>query len=204
MKTLFSGLLLLVTAALASADAWVVVHDKDSSSMHGDTRDLEAARSHFQELGPGYLWFRRGGKEYLVRDQGALQQIEDATRPQAELGQAQGELGRKQGDLGRQQGEIGRLQGELGRKQAKVAMRRAQRDLNGEKPSPEDRDDERDVAETQRQLGKAQGVLGREQGKLGEEQGKMGRKQAALSKDVEKKVEEVIETALKNGSAKPI
>lgn len=86
MKTLFCGLLFLATAVLASEDAWVVVHDKDSSSMHGDLRDLEAARSHFGELGPGYLWFRRGGKEYVVRDQGALQQI-DATRPQAELGE---------------------------------------------------------------------------------------------------------------------
>ena len=204
MKTLFCSFLFLASAALASEDAWVLVRDEQSSSMHGDTRDLEAARSHLHELGPGYLWFRHGGKEYVLRDSGALQQIEEAVRPQMELGQAQGELGKRQGDLGRQQGQLGREQGELGRKQARVAMRRAERGISGEKPGPEDREAERDVEETQRQLGKAQGVLGREQGKIGEEQGKMGLQQAALSKDLEKKIRQVIETSLRNGTAKPV
>lgn len=76
--------------------------------------------------------------------------------------------------------------------------------MNGEKPSPEDRDDERDVAETQRQLGKAQEVLGREQEKIGAVQGHMGRQQAALSKETHKKIEEVIEKALRSGTAKQV
>jgi len=47
-------------------------------------------------------------------------------------------------------------------------------------------------------------VLGREQGKIGEEQGKMGRQQAALSKELEKKVRQVIETSLRDRTAKPV
>ena len=85
-----------------------------------------------------------------------------------------------------------------------MSLRRAERETSGERPSAQDREDQRDVEETQRQLGKAQGVLGREQGKLGQEQGKMGRQQQALSREVEKKIQQVIDTALKNGAAKPI
>jgi predicted nucleic acid-binding Zn-ribbon protein len=201
MKTLACALVLLSSAAFsAPPDAWVVVRDDRSASMHGEPRDLEAARSHLRELGPGYLWFRHDGKEYVVRDGALLEEIDEAARPQEELGQAQGELGRRQGELGRQQGELGREQGQLGQKQARVAMRRAQREMSGEKADSA----ERDVEETQRQLGKAQQVLGREQEKIGREQEKMGRQQQKLSPAMQRKIQELIEASLKNGTAKAI
>ena len=79
---LLPGLLLLCAGAWArdrgSGDlAWVVVRDANSTSMHGDVEDLRKARSHFKELGPGYLWFRRQGKEYVVRDAKTIEQIEE-------------------------------------------------------------------------------------------------------------------------------
>jgi chromosome segregation ATPase len=198
MKTLACALVLLSSAALsAEPDAWVVVRDDRSASMHGDLRDLEAARSHLRELGPGYLWFRHEGKEYVVRDGALLKEIDEAARPQEELGQAQGELGRRQGRLGRQQGELGREQGQLGEKQARVAMQRARREMSGEKADSADLEAERDVEETQRQLGKAQQVLGREQEKIGHEQEQMGRQQEKLSRAMQKKVQELIEASLK-------
>src|SRR4051812_46008262 len=89
-------------AAFARPDegelAWVVVRGDRGVSMHGDTRDLKAARKQFADFGPEYLWFRRDGKEYVVRDGKVVDQIEEATRPQGELGSEQARLGQRQSD----------------------------------------------------------------------------------------------------------
>lgn len=146
LKTLACALALFLSSSSAFAampDAWVVVRDHDGVSMHGDTGDLEAAHSHLREVGPGYLWFRHAGKEYLVRGD-SLREVDELTRKQAELGAEQGRLGKVQGELGREQGRIGR------------------------------------------------------------EQGKLSLQQRDLSRQVQRKIDELIESSLKDGSAKPI
>lgn len=190
LKTLAALLLVASPALAATDDAWVVVHGPDSISMHGDMHDLEAAKSHLRELGPGYLWFRHDGKQYVVRGEG-LKEIEALAEEQQDLGAQQGRLGKAQGELGRPQGELGHQQGALGREQARSAMR-------------EDREAQREAAETQRELGRAQESLGREQAKLGREQAKLGEQQRALSKRMEQKIRHLIETSLKDGTAKAI
>src|SRR6266446_7431618 len=67
-------LLALMSSAAAVARGgdedlvWVVVHSDRGASMHGDMRDLKAARKYLSDHGPAYFWFRRDGKEYVVRD----------------------------------------------------------------------------------------------------------------------------------------
>lgn len=204
---LFSALSLLSAGAFAHDGdhddlAWVVVRDANSTSMHGDVEDLRKARQHLKELGPGYLWFRREGKEYLVRDAKAIEEIEEVARPQEELGEEQARLGRRQSELGREQSRIGHRQGELGREEARRALSRARRDLDGKRPAQEEREDEGEMRETQKELSRAQQTLGREQEKIGREQARLGHEQQRLSKEARRKVEEVIEASLKNGSAK--
>src|SRR6202012_3873459 len=120
-------LALLAPAALAhdkdddSDDAWVFVRSDDNSSMHGDLRDLKRARKFLGDQGPGYLWFRRDGKEYIVRDDKLVQEIDALERPQQELGEEQSRLGRKQSELGKEQSKLGKRQGELGQAQAEMA-----------------------------------------------------------------------------------
>jgi len=130
MRTVACAILLLSFSAFArSKDSWVVVRDENSVSMSGSTHDLERARSLLRDLGPGYLWFRHDGKEYVVRDGEKLKEINDLADRQSELGAEQGRLGRVQGDLGRQQGQLGREQGAMGREQARKALRDAWRDV---------------------------------------------------------------------------
>src|SRR5260221_6060723 len=157
MKTIACALLLFSSAALASKDAWVFVRDEDSVSMHGDTRDLESARSHLRESGPAFLWFRRDGKAYIVREGAALKEIDELADQQGELGAVQGRLGKAQGELGRQQGQLGRQQGEAGREQARKALREARRALDGKRAHRDDDDGEAEDA--QEELGKAQEAL---------------------------------------------
>jgi bla regulator protein blaR1 len=117
---------------------YILFYDEHRTTMSGDTRDIERAKR-FKRPGEAMLWFRRGGNEYVVRDQALLQQIEALWAPvgeigdrqgalgekQGELGTKQGELGARQGDFGAEQGRIGALQGELGALQAELATREA-------------------------------------------------------------------------------
>lgn len=206
MKRILPVLLLACSAAALAKDrdddsSWVVVRSDRNVSMHGSLRDLEAARKHFAEFGPQYLWFRRDGKQYVVRDGKVIDQIEEATRPQEELGAEQARLGKRQADLGRQQAQLGRQQAELGERQARHAQDEARRQLRGEEPAGKE-DDEREIDKLQRYLSGVQENLGREQEKVGREQEKMGREQERLSREVERKVHPLIEASLKDGSAK--
>ena len=208
MTRLLPALLLISSsAALAHGDeeelAWVVVRGDRGASMHGDMSDLKRARKYFGEYGPEYLWFRREGKEYVIRDGKVIGEIDEATRPQEELGNEQARLGQRQSDLGREQAKLGRQQAELGQKQARRALDQARRELDGQKSAADD-DDQHELDKLQRYLSRMQEKLGREQEKIGHEQAKMGRQQEQLAHDVQRKVAEVIEASLKNGSAKPM
>jgi hypothetical protein len=165
--------LLLALMLASGGDAWVLVH-KNNSSMSGNMSDLKKARSFMSKLGPDYLWFRHGGKEYLVRDGKTIDALNEAMRPQMELGQEQGRLGQKQGELGQQQAQ-------LGMEQARSS----------------------DDPKAQRELGRAQEALGHEQEKLGEEQRKLGEQQKALAKEVERQIAKVMDESIKNGTAQP-
>ncbi|HZX96514.1 MAG TPA: hypothetical protein VFE90_18495 [Myxococcales bacterium] len=177
MTRLLAALVLLAPAAFSAEDSWVVVRGERGATMHGGLADLEVARKYLKDFGPAYLWFRHGGKEYVVRDGKMIEQIDELTRPQEELGEEQGRLGKHQARLGQQQAELG--------------MRQAQAALHG------------DHAE-QRELGDAQNAIGREQEKIGREQEKMGKQQQKLSRQVEQKVAMLIDSSLKDGSAKPV
>jgi bla regulator protein BlaR1 len=210
MTRLFLALALMAPAALAHDDedasdngtAWVLVRDDRTVSMHGSMKDLKLARRHLRELGPGYLWFRRDGKQYVLKDGKAVAQIEDAARPQEDLGSEQSRLGQRQSELGQEQARLGHKQAELGHKQAETALRRAHRELNGNRPEAVDRETEQELEETQRELSRAEETLGREQEKLGREQEKMGSQQQKMSQEVERKVEALIVSSLRDGTAK--
>jgi hypothetical protein len=66
------------------------------------------------------LWFRRGGKEYEVRDPSAIDQAAAIVKPMSEIGRQQGEIGARQGAIGAQQGLVGARQGEVGARQGAV------------------------------------------------------------------------------------
>jgi hypothetical protein len=212
MTRLLLALILVAPAVLAHDDddevetgtAWVLVRDAHSSSMNGSMKDLKVARRHLHELPAPFLWFRKDGKQYVVRDGKMIDQLQEAARPQEELGAEQARLGQRQAELGQQQAGLGRRQAELGNEQARTAMRRAHREMNGERSRPVDREAEQESEETQRELSKAQQTLGREQEKLGYEQQKLGEQQQKLSRQFQRKVEELIATALQKGAAKPV
>lgn len=131
---------------------------------HGTTRSGNAPsdrelRDLKTRLGKDYVWFRQGGKPFVVTDPEMVAKAHDLYRPVNELGQHMGELGgvmgklgghlnelgseqgkwgaqqgawgAKQGEFGRKQGELGRQQGDLARKLTKLELRLDSDNLSG-------------------------------------------------------------------------
>src|SRR5215467_1385704 len=81
--------------------------------------------------------------------------------------------------------QIGDLQSEIGELQSRIGEIQSQ------------------AGEQQGKLGEQQGALGEKQGKLGEQQGELGRQQGELAEKATRQMKELLDEAIKNGTAKP-
>lgn len=186
-------------------EAWALVEPGGDAWIHGSSIDVRRIRAHRDDADTPLLWFRRDGREYVVRDPAVLEQAREILEPQRELGRRQGELGARQGELGAEQGELGAQQGELGRRQgelgaeqgelgarmAALAAEQAQLHLRRMNAGDDEHDEieaeeaaieermER-LEERMEELGRRQAELGRRQEALGREQGALGNRQEAL------------------------
>jgi beta-lactamase regulating signal transducer with metallopeptidase domain len=175
--------------------------DRDSVTMSGSTGDVDRARRLRGSSKGDLLWFRRGGKEYVIRDSALLKQVEDLYKPVGELGARQGELGGRQGELGGRQGALGAKQGALGAELGAIAAGRARRG------DADDRDLERREKEINRkmeELSRQMEELGRQQEALGKQQEELGRQQEAASARADKEVHELMDRAIRSGAAQEV
>ena len=170
-----------------------------------------------------FIWFRRNGKAYFIRDAATVQQAKEFFAPQEALGKQQEELGRHQEALGAQQEELGRkmeqvrvevpdLTAELQKLQAQLDqlhkhgatqeelgnLQGALGELQGKLGELQGKAGERQGA-----IGAEQGELGEQQGKLGEQQGKLGEQQARLAEEAGRKMKGLLDNALAKGLAQP-
>jgi len=174
----------------------------------GDTDVYDMRRAY----GRRFFWFRHDGQAYVVRDSASLDVLTDLYRPQSDLGREQGALGRKQGELGRKQGELGRRQGEIGREQARLGIEEARLALrfnDDDDPTIQSRRRElerrqHELSRKQDDLGQQQSALGREQSKLGEEQSRLGDRQSKLSREIERKLQPMLDDMIRKGIAEKV
>ncbi len=82
----------------------------DNVTMSGSSSDLRRATTMRKQLGDNFIWFRRDGKGYVIRDSAILSDAHKLFEPQQELGRRQSELGERQSKLGEQQSELGERQ----------------------------------------------------------------------------------------------
>jgi len=199
-------------------DSYIIVSG-DVTTMSGSSRDLAHAMARRAELGDDFIWFRRNGKSYIIRDADFLREAHKLFAPQQELGRKQGELGDEQAKLGDQQAKLGDQQSavrttppdltreiELLKEKLKSAGTSEElgdvQALLGELQSK--------VAAAQERIGDEQAKLGDQQSKLGDQQAELGRKQAELgeeqaraAEEATRKLKRMIDDAFKKGIVQP-
>ncbi len=165
------------------------------STMSGSSDELASMKRETQGDG---LWFRRGGKRYVVHDPALLARFDALFEPIGKLGAQQGELGKRQGALGREQGELGREQGKLVRESIALAADRM--DSNGIAAKAQARA-QTELAQRQDALSAKMRTLGEQQAALGRQQGELGARQGELSAQLDREVDRLFDAAIAAGSA---
>ncbi len=199
----------------ADGEEYVLLRPNGSSTMNGSMGDVERAR---KLLGPGekeILWFRQGGKEYVIRDPRTLETAFALFAPQEELGRRQADLGSHQAELGSRQAALGAEQAKLGAKQARLGAEQARvardegratsegREVNDRLARQQDElsKQQDDLGRQQDELGKKQDELGKQQDDLGEQQDKLGAEQDKLAKEADEKFQALLGDAISRGLA---
>jgi beta-lactamase regulating signal transducer with metallopeptidase domain len=202
---------------------FVIVSGKtDALTMSGSTIDARHAEKLRKQIAGDFIWFQRDEKSYIIRDQATIDRARKLWTPQEELGKKQEELGKQQEALGKQQEALGKKMEEiqvkvpdmttdLDRLKAQLqklgsnATREQLGDLQSEIGDLQSKIGEiqSQAGDQQSKLGEEMGALGSKQGKLGEEQGELGRQQGELAKKASEQMREILDQALKNGTAQP-
>lgn len=208
---------------------FVLVRDDENTMMSGTLRDAERARRH-RRGGEQLLWFRYGGREYVVRDAAVLREVEALWEPVGRIGEEQGRIGARQGAIGEAQGRIGAQQGEIGAQQARLGARQGvigsrlavltTREA-AEVSAAERREIEREreaLHDESRQLGREMEELGRKMRDLAEpmderggEMEELGREMAVLGERMQDAVERanagmrtLVRRVIGNGTAESV
>jgi beta-lactamase regulating signal transducer with metallopeptidase domain len=208
-----------------SGEDFAITHGQGRFSYSGTYRDsdLDHLKALRRQSNADFIWFRRNGKAYIIRDAATVQQAKGFFAPQESLGKQQEELGRQQEVLGALQEEIGRqmeqvrvevpdLTAELQKLQAQLEqlhkhggtqeelgeLQGALGELQGKLGEIQGKAGERQGA-----IGAKQGELGARQGKLGEQQGKLGEELARLAEEASRKMKGLLDEALAKGLAQP-
>ena len=185
--------------------------------------DLEHLSALRRASNADFIWFRRNGKAYIIRDTATVQQAKAFFAPQEALGKQQEELGRQQEALGAKQEELGRqmeqvrvevpdltadiqkLQAQLDQLHKHGATQEELGDLQGALGELQGKlgEIQGKAGERQGEIGTKQGELGARQGKLGEQQGKLGEEQGRLAGEAWHKMKGLLDNALAKGLAQP-
>ena len=183
-------------------EPYVFLSGDGSITMSGSSDEVGKVKQLQGSSKGGLLWFRRGGKEYVIRDAALLKQAKELFKAQAELGARQGELGGRQGALGAKQGELGAKQGSLGAEMGTLGAARVRRGSDADDRDLDRR--EKEISARMEDLGRQQEALGRQQEELGRQQETLGRQQEELSRKAEKEMHDLMDRAVQSGAAQPV
>ena len=174
---------------------WVLVTPQ-GTSMSGGNGAMARAKSYLSKTtASDYLWFSRGGQEYLIEDPKTVAEIGEWFKPMEELGRLQAELGQRQGVLGEQMAKLGEEMAKLGDQMSKVQidmpdmkklkaeiarLNKMQAELGPNVSVDALSELQSRLGELQGIVGEAQSLVGGKQSSIGELQGKLGDKQGLL------------------------
>ena len=206
----------------------LVLGDREGTITSGS---FDAARvDRHRDGNDRVLWFRRGGKEYEVRDASSIEEAAAIVKTMSEIGSQQGEIGAKQGAIGAQQGIIGARQGEvgarqgavgarqgaLGARQAELAARQA-RELSADEKRQIEREQQqidgemRELSEKMAELDKEMREVARSMPDLGDDMTALSKQMDVLSRKMteatakaDAEMQSLVDKLIKLGTAKPV
>ena len=203
------------------AQRFVIVSGKsDSLTMSGTQEDAEQVEELRKKIQGDFIWFRRDGKSYIIRDQATIDRAKAFWAPQEELGKKQEELGKQQEALGKQQEELGakmeqihvkvpdltkeikKLEAELKQLNSSATVEQIGQ-IQSEIGDLQSKigDIQSQAGDQQSKLGDEMGVLGAKQGKLGEQQGELGRQQGDLAQQASRQMKQLLDESITKGTA---
>jgi beta-lactamase regulating signal transducer with metallopeptidase domain len=205
---------------ISSGNTYISV--SGDSESYGTDHPSEFVEFLQEKISGDFIWFRRDGKSYVIRDAATIKRakdlfaaVQELDKKQEELGKQEEALSEKEEALGKEQEEVHvqipdmtedlhKLEAEL----KKLGASGTQEDLGriqGEIGDLQSKlGDLQSVAgEEQGKLGEKQGALGEQQGKIGELQGELGRQQEEVFKNGSRQMKALIDDAIARGLAKP-
>ncbi|HEV2387460.1 MAG TPA: M56 family metallopeptidase [Candidatus Acidoferrales bacterium] len=203
---------------------YAVVSGAGSITECGSYEDIQHVRRLRSQISGGFVWFRKDGRSYIIRDPATVKAAVEAFAPQQALAQQQAELGRQQAALGGRQAALGMQQAgvriNIDLPDLTAVMKRVEEQLRmldssatqqalsqmqaqlGEMQSRMGAL-QAEAGKQEADLGRQQAALGEQQAKLGHQQAALGEQQAALARQAAARVRQLLEQALAKGLAKP-
>lgn len=203
------------------ASRGIALFDGDTVIVNGSDEDM-ADVQRMQKKDQPMLWFRRGGKAYVIHDAQLIQQAKAAYAPISDAAQAQGRLAGKQGELAGEQAGLAARQGALASREAALESRRSTIEahrvaLHASSEAQEDSGREAalegqiqglnaEQAEIDREtksLDQAAEALSRQESALSQREVAMSTQQKAVSQQVDRELDKVLDDAMSKGLAQP-
>lgn len=187
------GIAGLAAAPIAAAtDSYVLARGKHWSSANTTIPEIQRLQRRYSGE---FLWFRRGGKTFLIRDPATL------TEAFALFGPMEIE-GPERRDLERRQQEIERKENALDRKEEELDRLADQFDEEGEGETRAE-SERRDLERRQRELEARRRGVEEEARKLEPLERSLEERQEALERKAEQQLWELIDRAVRRGAARP-
>ena len=201
-------------------DRYVIVSGDSPIFMSGDAQDVEHATSLRSRINGDFIWFQRGEKSYLIRDQATVKLAKEFFKAQQELGEKQQALGKQQQALGDQQRDVGkkletvRVQiPDMTADMQKLEDEMKQLNAGGTQQQLDDL--QRQIGELQRKIGRFQFQdgdqqrqigdqmrdLGHQQADLGRQQAEVGHQQAEAIRQARNSMKQLLDGAIARGTA---
>ena len=199
---------------------------KNHILFDGDSSDLAKVKS-LRDGDKPMLWFRRDGKDYVVRDSGYVERAQGAYAPVTELAQMQGQLAGQEGQLAGEEGglaaregslaaRLGGLEAERGNLEAQRASlyasgdssettrQRAAMDARLKTLDERKADMDREIASERTEIEAQRNALSKQRGGLARQRSELAKRQKDAQGKADMQMSKVIDEALASGAAQPV
>ena len=197
----------------------VVQGDSMSGSWDSESEDANALRARY---GDNFAWFRQSGHEYIVTDANVMADLEKAMEPQKGVNRKQAEVNKEQArvnglqhTVNAHQNDVNALQNEVNRRQNLVNQIQnavnhqdnatlVQKTQELQQLAAKTEASQDAVNRKQAEVNQEQSGVNAEQSKVNAMQAKVNEEQHRVSAEFSKRMQEILDGAVKKGVAKEI